>query len=189
MRILIFSQYFTPEVTAAPVRLHPLAAGLARLGHEVEVICEVPNHPQGSVHPGYGDRLVDRRGLDGFGVTHVRVTVSSSKHARARLASYASYAAMASAVGSLRRRPDVIVASSPPLSVGGRRARRRPPPGPVAVRRPRPLAGGGRRPRRALRRADHRPRRAARTPPVRERRRDHDRAFSGAHRRPLRPCV
>ncbi|MGI8462503.1 MAG: glycosyltransferase family 4 protein [Solirubrobacterales bacterium] len=118
MRILLLTQYFTPEITAAPVRLHPFAAGLSRRGHEVEVVCELPSHPQGIVHPGYGGRPTERRRLDGFEVTYVWTHASPSKRARSRLLSYASYAAMASAAASLRRRPDVVLASSPPLSVG-----------------------------------------------------------------------
>jgi glycosyltransferase involved in cell wall biosynthesis len=118
MRILLVSQYFTPEITAASLRLHPLAAGLVELGHEVEVVCEIPSHPEGRVHLGFDRRLVERRELDGIRVTHVRTHVSRSRRPAHRLASYASYAAMATAVASAGGRPDVIFASSPPLSVG-----------------------------------------------------------------------
>jgi glycosyltransferase involved in cell wall biosynthesis len=109
---------FTPEITAAPVRLHPFAAGLAARGHEVEVVCEVPSHPQGIVYEGYGARLIESRELDGFRTTYVWTYARPSKRARHRLGSYASYAATATAVASARRRPDVVLASSPPLSVG-----------------------------------------------------------------------
>jgi colanic acid biosynthesis glycosyl transferase WcaI len=118
MRILIFTQYFTPEITAPAVRLQAIAAGLAELGHEVEVICEIPNHPSGIVEPGYRGNLVQRRALDGFEVSYVWVRAGPSKSARSRMASYGSYALMAAAVGSVRRRPDIVFASSPPLSVG-----------------------------------------------------------------------
>jgi glycosyltransferase involved in cell wall biosynthesis len=117
VRVLIFTQYFTPEVGATQTRLHTFAAGLADRGHYVEVICEVPNHPQGVVRPGYGGRLVDRRRLDGFRVSYVWVRASPTKTTRRRLVFYGSYMAMAAFVGSLRRRPDVIFASSPPLPV------------------------------------------------------------------------
>lgn len=118
MRVLMMSQYFTPEITAAPVRLHPFAAGLASRGHRVEVVCEVPSHPHGVVSPGYRGRPVQRRWMDGFRVTYVWAHASPSKLARHRLASYATYAAMSAAVAGLRGRPDVVLASSPPLSVG-----------------------------------------------------------------------
>jgi glycosyltransferase involved in cell wall biosynthesis len=118
MRILIVSQYFSPEITAASLRLEPIAAGLAARGHDVEVVCEVPNHPRGVVEPDYRRRPVVVRGGDGYSVRHVWVRASPSKRARARLASYASFAAMATVVASSLRRPEIVFASSPPLSVG-----------------------------------------------------------------------
>lgn len=117
MRILIFTQYFRPEIGATQTRLHGFAAELASRGHEVEVICAVPNHPQGVIHPGFRRRARVRLELDGFAVTHVWVYTRPVKSAASRLAYYASYGAMASVAGTLRRRPDVILASSPPLPV------------------------------------------------------------------------
>ncbi len=119
MRVLLFSQYFTPEVTAARARAHAFAVGLTAAGHEVEVICEVPNHPDGIVHPGYGKKLlVDRREMDGFTVSYVRVRARPEKTTRNRLLFYGTYAAAATTVGFARRRPDVVLATSPPLPVG-----------------------------------------------------------------------
>ncbi len=118
MKVLILTQYFTPEVTAATQRLHPFAAGLAARGHDVQVICEVPSHPRGLVDAAYGGRLAETRDLDGFRATYVWTHASPSKRARHRLGSYASYAAAASVAAAARARPDAILASSPPLSVG-----------------------------------------------------------------------
>src|SRR4051812_47283027 len=118
MRVLIFSQYFTPEVGATSTRVHSFAEGLAARGHDVEVICEVPNHPQGVIQPGYRGRLVRRQRLDGFRGSWVWVWTKAEKTTRDRLAFYASYTAMASAWGCLTARPDVVLASSPPLPVG-----------------------------------------------------------------------
>jgi glycosyltransferase involved in cell wall biosynthesis len=113
----MFSQYFFPEIGATQTRLYTFAAGLAAQGHDVEVICEVPNHPQGVVRPGFGHRAVDTRRVDGFRVRYVWVRVAPEKTRGTRLAFYGSYAAMAAAVGAAVRRPDVIFASSPPLPV------------------------------------------------------------------------
>lgn len=119
MRVLIVSQYFTPEVTAASLRIHPLAAGLAQRGHDIEVVCEVPNHPSGVKQPGYGAAFAETRELDGFRATYVWVRASESKGARHRLASYATFALAATMASCVRaRRPDVVLATSPPLSVG-----------------------------------------------------------------------
>jgi glycosyltransferase involved in cell wall biosynthesis len=118
MRVLLVSQYFHPEMTAAPLRLRPLGAGLVRRGHQVEVVTALPNHPQGVVHEGYRGRPLLRRDVDGMRVSYVWVYASPSKGTAVRLANYASYAAVASLVGAVRQRPDVILASSPALSVG-----------------------------------------------------------------------
>ena len=118
MRVLVVSQYFAPELTAAAARVHAFSARLAALGHTVHVICEVPNHPRGVVTDGYGHRLFDRRSLDGFDATYVWVATSSVKTTRSRVAGYGSFALMASIAGVGVRRPDVIFASSPPLTVG-----------------------------------------------------------------------
>jgi glycosyltransferase involved in cell wall biosynthesis len=118
MRILIASQYFPPEIHGPSARLGAFAGGLAELGHDVEVVCEVPNHPGGIVAPGYGGRFVDRRRLDGYDVNYVWVHATPSKRARSRVANYASYLLTATLVASSRRRPDIVLASSPPLPVG-----------------------------------------------------------------------
>ena len=118
MRVLVLSQYFTPELTAGAARVHAFAARLAAVGHAVHVICEVPNHPTGVIAEGYGRRPFETRSLDGFDVTYVWVPASTNKTTRSRLAAYGSYAAMASVRGALSRRPDVVFASSPPLPVG-----------------------------------------------------------------------
>lgn len=118
MRILIATQYFAPEITAPAARLGEWAAGLARKGHEVKVVCEVPNHPGGVVAPGYGGRLVDRRQMEGFEVDYVWVHATPKKTAPARIANYLSYAVSGTVVGARRGPADVIIASSPPLPVG-----------------------------------------------------------------------
>jgi colanic acid biosynthesis glycosyl transferase WcaI len=118
MRILFLNQYFPPEITAGANRAHAFATELARRGHEVEVICEVPSHPAGVVAPGYGGRLVQRERLDGVEVNYVWVRASPKKSLAARLANYGSYAATAALVGLRAGRPDVILASLPPPTVG-----------------------------------------------------------------------
>jgi glycosyltransferase involved in cell wall biosynthesis len=118
VRVLIATQYFVPEITAAAARLQGFAGGLVRHGHEVEVICEVPSHPAGVVAPGYGGHFVEHREMDGFDVSYVWVRATPSKATRARLVNYASFAVTATLAGCFRRRPDAIVASSPPLPVG-----------------------------------------------------------------------
>jgi glycosyltransferase involved in cell wall biosynthesis len=97
--------------------MQAFATGLVERGHEVEVICEVPNHPQGVIDPAYRGSAVVRRRMDGIQIRYVWVRTSPQKTMATRLQLYGSYAAMAVAVGSASPRPDVILATSPPLPV------------------------------------------------------------------------
>lgn len=117
MKILVFTQFFSPEIGATQTRLHSFAAGLAQRGHDVTVFCEVPNHPQGLVHPDYRGRAVVRSRVDGFRTLHLWVRTTPVKTTRSRIEFYGSYAAMAILAGSVQKRPDVVFASSPPLPV------------------------------------------------------------------------
>ena len=117
MRVLILTQHFAPELTAGRFRVEAFAEALAARGHEVDVICPVPNHPRGVVEEGYRGRLVLRRRVGGSRVTYVRVVVAAEKTFWTRLGYYGSYAAAGIVLGSLSRRPDVVLASSPPLPV------------------------------------------------------------------------
>jgi glycosyltransferase involved in cell wall biosynthesis len=116
-RVQIVSQYFDPEVTAASYRLLPLAAGLAERGHEVEILCAVPNHPEGTVREAFRGRAQVRRELDGVSVRHLWLRPSPSKGLRPRALGYGTFAFSATLAGLAARRADVVIASSPPLSV------------------------------------------------------------------------
>lgn len=117
MKILVLSQFYPPEIGATQTRVHVLASGLAERGHDVTVVCEVPNHPQGVVRPGYRQPMV-RRLMDGVHVVHVGVWVSPKKTTSSRLKFYGSYASAAVFAGAWFDHFDVIWASSPPLPVG-----------------------------------------------------------------------
>jgi len=118
MKILHLSQYFPPEAGAVQVRALTVARTLAKTGHHVTVLTEVPNHPSGIVQPGYRRKLWVRELRDGVDVLHLWVKTSSVKSFQARMAFYLSYMLGAIIAGLLtRRRVDAIFANSPPLFV------------------------------------------------------------------------
>lgn len=121
MRILYLSQYFPPEVGATQTRAYEMAQGLIRAGHEVTMITEVPNHPEGIIRPEYRSKLYVREDLDDIDVRRVWVSTSPNKNFRTRLAFYLSFMFNAALVGLClaRGRYDVIYTTSPPLFVGG----------------------------------------------------------------------
>lgn len=119
LRVLVLSQYFPPEVGATQTRVELFARRLAEAGHDVTVVAEVPNHPLGVVFEGWRGRVVHRRREHGYETVRVWVATSPRKSFWWRIAFYLTYCvnAVAAALLVVRRRPDVIFASSPPLPV------------------------------------------------------------------------
>ncbi len=119
MRILYFTQYFPPEVGATQTRAFEMSRYLARQGHRVTVVTEVPNHPSGIIPPHYRGRLFERRREQGVDVLRLWVWTSPHKSFGSRMRFYLSYMAMAGLAGSLiKGRYDLVYATSPPLFVG-----------------------------------------------------------------------
>jgi glycosyltransferase involved in cell wall biosynthesis len=121
MKILYLSQYFPPEVGATQARAYDMATGLIRAGHQVTILTEVPNHPEGIIRPEYRGRLFAREILDDIDVIRVWVKTSSVKSISTRLLFYLSYMVSATLAGLILVRGDydLLYATSPPLFVGG----------------------------------------------------------------------
>ena len=70
MKILIVSQYYYPE----QFQINEIAPELVKRGHEVTVLCGVPNYPKGVVFDGYESRDgINRKEREYFEQTGVRV--------------------------------------------------------------------------------------------------------------------
>ncbi len=115
LRVVLVSQYFSPEIGATQSRMQAFADHLAARGHDVTVVCEFPNHPHGVVPDRYRGRLVEDDRSNAYRVLRVAVLVTPEKTQRTRMAFYLSYMAMAIAAAPRLGRADVIVATSPPL--------------------------------------------------------------------------
>jgi colanic acid biosynthesis glycosyl transferase WcaI len=120
MRILYISQYFPPEAGATQTRAYEMARNLVRLGHQVTLIAEVPNHPSGIIPPEYRGKLVEREDLEGIDVIRVWVKTYPVKNFRQRIVFYLSFMLASTMAGLILARGhyDMIYATSPPLFVG-----------------------------------------------------------------------
>lgn len=120
MRVLYLSQYFPPEMGATQSRAFEMARGLVRAGHQVTMLCEVPNHPAGIIWPAYRRRLWLRCDVDGIDVVYLWVITSPRRTFSRRMAFYLSFMINAVLAGLFlaRGRYDVVYATSPPLFVG-----------------------------------------------------------------------
>jgi colanic acid biosynthesis glycosyl transferase WcaI len=121
MRILYLSQYFPPESGATQTRAYEMARNFIRLGHQVTMITEVPNHPGGVIWPEFRGKRIIRECMDGIDVIRVWVKASPVKNFRNRMLFYLTYMVGAVLVGILTAKGhyDLLYASSPPLFVGG----------------------------------------------------------------------
>ena len=118
MRIIVHTQYFPPEIGAAPNRLSALVQGLTNAGHEVTVLTAMPNYPAGHCYPGYGG-FVRREHNSGSDVVRTFIYPTQSAGMVKRLLCYFSFVFSSVAVGGFfLRQPDYILTENPPLFQG-----------------------------------------------------------------------
>jgi glycosyltransferase involved in cell wall biosynthesis len=115
MRILIVSQYYDPDPISKPSEV---ALGLTQRGHEVFVLCGLPNYPSGKLAPGYRVRPLRRERRDGIPVFRVAEIPYHGSSVIRRLLNYGSFLGSALFFGIFLPRPDVIYVWHPPLTNG-----------------------------------------------------------------------
>ena len=86
MRVLLISQYFPPETGGPPNRLLSIANGLREAGHEVHVLAEKPNHPEGIIREGLREGVSNERTYGGIPVKYTCGFTYPAKNVLKRLA-------------------------------------------------------------------------------------------------------
>lgn len=117
-RITIICNSYPPEIGAGPTRIYNLAQLLVKNGHEVEVICGLPNYPTGRIFPEYRGKAVDDTLHEGVRVRRIWLFPSNSHNLFHRVFSTLSHAASLWAFNLHRllfHKPDLVIVSSPPL--------------------------------------------------------------------------
>lgn len=132
MRILFFTDYFRPEPPPPAHHIAERAAMWSAAGHQVTIVTNHPNYPEGRIYDGHRNRL---RSVETTpeGVRVVRVWTYVAAHDRRvrKLMDQASYAVSAALQALREPTPDVVIATTPHL-FGGlagavyARAKRRP---------------------------------------------------------------
>jgi len=116
MKILIITQFFPPDITAAAFRLGDTASLLATAGHEVKVLAGDPH--KGSAEGVKLSDLVD----PSVDIIRCHIKALDKKGMRAYVGHYLSFVRSAISGGMKLKKsgwqPDVILCSSPPLFVG-----------------------------------------------------------------------
>lgn len=118
MNILIVSSRYFPEVGAAPVRIANMAGGLKKMGHSVDVLTCLPNHPENRIYEGYRHCISRKEVIDGINVFRYWTYASVSFNAFQRAVSMFAFAVtlwlFAFKVKRIKKY-DYVILQTPPL--------------------------------------------------------------------------
>jgi colanic acid biosynthesis glycosyl transferase WcaI len=115
MRVLILSQYYTPEPVPKPGEL---ARALAERGHSVAVVTGFPNYPSGKLYQGFRLGLLKREKIDGIPVTRTYEFPYHGKSVVGRVFNYLTFMLSAPLGSFFAPKCDAIYVWHPPLTIG-----------------------------------------------------------------------
>lgn len=117
MRILFFTDHFTPEMSPPAAHIYERCKIWVEQGHEVTVVTNVPNYPYGETYDGFKNKFRQVEMLDGIRVVRVKTYMAENKGTIKRILDYLSYTVSAFINTLFEKKPDVVISSSPPLFV------------------------------------------------------------------------
>ena len=118
MNILFFSHYFPPEVNAPARRTFDHCKKWVELGHNVTVVTNHPNHPNGKIFPGYSNNLYSRENMDGISVLRVYTFLTPNAGFLLRILNFILYGIFAVYFTMFIKKPDVVIGTSPQFFCG-----------------------------------------------------------------------
>ena len=92
MKITFLTNYYYPELGAASNRIRLLAEKLNKTGHDVNVICPMPNYPKGEVFKKYKFRIFKQELINDILIFRFFIYASNSKSFFSRFFSMLSFA-------------------------------------------------------------------------------------------------
>ncbi len=114
MRFLFLTQYYPPEIGAPQTRLKSMGTELVKLGHQVEVVTALPNHPTGQIFSDYRGKFYVKETIDQLTVHRVWLYAANGAGVK-RIFNYSSFV-LTCFIGLFRcQKPDYIFVESPPL--------------------------------------------------------------------------
>jgi glycosyltransferase involved in cell wall biosynthesis len=113
MHILFLTDNFPPEVNAPASRTFEHCREWVAAGHQVTVITCAPNFPQGTVFPGYRNKLWQKEEMAGIMVIRVWSYITANEGFSRRIADYVSFMSSALIAAPFVRKPDIVVSTSP----------------------------------------------------------------------------
>jgi len=119
LKILYITQYFYPEVGATTNRALANVRYLAKKGHRVTVLTEMPNHPKGIIFDNYKRKIFLKEKMENFTINRVWVYTNQKKNFLTRLFFYFSFMFLGIICTLFNwKKYDIVYVTSPPLFVG-----------------------------------------------------------------------
>jgi len=113
MKILFLTENFPPESNAAATRVYERAVYWAQWGHDVTVITQVPNFPEGRLFPGFVNKWKQTAEMDGIRVVRVKTLIAANRGVIKRGLDFLSFMVTGFLAAQGQPKPDVIAATSP----------------------------------------------------------------------------
>ncbi len=123
MRVTIVTRFFPPEMGAAATRLFQLGKRLAAAGHQVQVLCPLPNYLRDRVFEDYRGRLRVVEQVAGMRIVRTWIYKNGSGAFPRRNHASSAVSSLSFAVSSLLLgawslgRQDIVLFNTPPLSL------------------------------------------------------------------------
>jgi len=119
LKILYITQYFYPEVGATTNRALANVRYLAKKGHRVTVLTEMPNHPKGIIFDNYKRKIFLKEKMENFTINRVWVYTNQKKNFLTRLFFYFSFMFLGIICTLFNwKKYDIVYVTSPPLFLG-----------------------------------------------------------------------
>lgn len=123
MKILICSQFYTPEMLACALRVSENAKAWTEKGHELTVFTGYPNYPKGELFDGYTIKTYEEENLNGIRVIRNRMSIYKDRSFVKRIlnmGSFLFYGAfnMLFRAKKIGQDYDVVIATSGPVFTG-----------------------------------------------------------------------
>lgn len=91
MKILFFSQFYTPESIASSFRATENSKLWSSMGHQVTIFTGYPNYPKGKIFDGYNPKLLTEENIDGVRVLRSKLVAVPNTSTIKRLENALSY--------------------------------------------------------------------------------------------------
>lgn len=116
-RVLILTNFFSPERTGIGVTATDSARFVKELGHTVEVVTTIPYYPEWKVDPSYSGKIVTKDTFEDIPITRVWMYVPQKLSTLKRILHELS-GGILMVMASLFKPADILFCMSPPLTLG-----------------------------------------------------------------------